>query len=184
MAKVDFPADPPGLFSDPAAYINPNTHPKTGRKRPGRASRTEKEGFSSVLERSQTLEAQEALPVSEETVDRLLEDLRAAGDTLQKRPFPPEILVYKRAVRNFMRYVVDNSYQVEEQLGIPQYLRPNFKGPRGSADAQNRLSRHMIQVVDRRLEELAADLMKGQLSQLEILSRLEEIKGLLVDLIS
>jgi uncharacterized protein YaaR (DUF327 family) len=184
MAKVDFPADSPGLFSDPAAYINPNTRPKTGRKRPGRALRAEKDDFSSVLERSQALETQEALPVSEETVNQLLGELRAAGDTLQKRPFPQEILAYKRAVRNFMRYVVDNSYQVEEQLGIPQYLRPNFKGPRGGADAQKRLSRHMIQVVDQKLEELAANLMKGQLSQLEILSRLEEIKGLLVDLVS
>jgi uncharacterized protein YaaR (DUF327 family) len=182
MAKIDFPADSPGLFSDPAAYINPNTRPKTGRKRPGRTLRTEKNDFSSVLEHSQALETQE--PVSDETVDRLLEDLRAAGDTLQKRPFPPEILAYKRAVRNFMRYVVDNGYRVEEQLGIPQYLRPSFKGQRGGADAQKRLSRHMIQVVDRRLEELAANLMKGQLSQLEILSRLEEIKGLLVDLVS
>jgi uncharacterized protein YaaR (DUF327 family) len=184
MAKIDFPADSQGPFSDPAAYINSKFRPKPERKRPGRASRTEKTDFTSVLERSQELEALEAQPVSEETVNKLLEDVQAAGDTLQKRPFPPEILAYKRAVRNFMRYAVDNSYRVEEQLGIPQYLRPNFKGPRGSADAQKRLSRHMIQVADRKLEELAASLMKGQLSQLEILSRLEEIKGLLVDLVS
>jgi uncharacterized protein YaaR (DUF327 family) len=39
-------------------------------------------------------------------------------------------------------------------------------------------------VVDHRLEELASALIKGQLSQLELLSRLEEIKGLLVDLVS
>jgi uncharacterized protein YaaR (DUF327 family) len=184
MAKIDFPADPQGLYSDPAAYLNPNIRPKTEKKRPGRAAKEGKTDFSSVLEHSQALEVQEALPVSPETIDRLLEDLRIAGDTLQKRPFPPEILSYKRAVRNFIRYVVDNGYRVEEQLGIPQYLRPNYKGQRGGADAQKRLSRHMIQVVDQKLEELAANLMRGQISQLEILSHLEEIKGLLVDLVS
>jgi uncharacterized protein YaaR (DUF327 family) len=193
MAKVDLPADPqivqrqvPGLVPDSSAFIPPNARPKTERRRSGRASGPEKTSFTSILEHSQTagLEVREAPPLSEETTARLLEDVRAAGDTLRERPFPQEILAYKQAVRDFMRYVVDNGYQVEQQFGIPQYLKPNFKGVRGSADSQRRSLHHMIQVADRRLEELAAALMKGQLSQLEILSRLEEIKGLLVDLIS
>jgi uncharacterized protein YaaR (DUF327 family) len=185
MAKVDLPADPQGLFSDPAAYIHPNIRPKTERRRPGRAFGPGKTDFTSVLEHSRAAEPETPVPpLSEETTAKLLEDLRTAGDALRERPFPQEILAYKQAVRNFMRYVVDNSYQVEQQLGIPQYLKPNFKGVRGSSEAQRRSLHPMIRVVDRRLEELAAALMKGQLSQLEILSRLEEIKGLLVDLIS
>jgi uncharacterized protein YaaR (DUF327 family) len=189
MAKVDLPADPQliqnqlGVFSDPAAYIRPKTRQKTERRRLGRASGPEKADFTSVLEQSRTAEP-EVLPLSEEATVRLLEDVRAAGDSLRERPFPQEILAYKQAVRNFMRYVVDNGYRVEQQIGIPKYLRPNFQGVRGSSDSQRKPVYRIIQVVDRRLEELAAALMKGQLSQLEILSRLEEIKGLLVDLIS
>jgi uncharacterized protein YaaR (DUF327 family) len=38
-------------------------------------------------------------------------------------------------------------------------------------------------VVDRKLEEMAARLLSDQLSQLELLGRLEEINGLLVDLL-
>jgi uncharacterized protein YaaR (DUF327 family) len=38
-------------------------------------------------------------------------------------------------------------------------------------------------VVDRKLEEMAARLLSDQLSQLELLARLEEINGLLVDLL-
>ncbi|MDR0450835.1 MAG: YaaR family protein [Treponema sp.] len=41
----------------------------------------------------------------------------------------------------------------------------------------------MVQVVDRKLEEMAARLLSDQLSQLELLARLEEINGLLVDLL-
>jgi uncharacterized protein YaaR (DUF327 family) len=185
VAKVDLPADPQGLFSDPSAYIHSNIRPKTERRRPGRTSGPGKTDFSSVLEQSRTPEPElPAAPFSEETTAKLLEDLRSAGDVLRERPFPQEILAYKQAVKNFMRYVVDNGYQVEQQLGIPQYLKPNFKGVRGSSDAQKRILHPMIRVVNHRLEELAAALMKGQLSQLEILSRLEEIKGLLVDLVS
>jgi uncharacterized protein YaaR (DUF327 family) len=184
MAKVDLPPDPQGLFSDPAAYIHSNARPKIGRRRPGRAAGPGETDFTSVLEHSQALEPEAPPPLSEETTAKLLEGVRTAGDALRGRPFPQEILAYKQAVRNFMRYVVDNGYQVEQQLGIPQYLKPGFKGVRGSSDAQRRSLHPMIRVVDRRLEELAAALMKGQLSQLEILSRLEEIKGLLVDLVS
>ncbi|MDR2021018.1 MAG: YaaR family protein [Treponema sp.] len=186
MAKVDLPADSQGLFSDTASYIHPTIRPKTEKRRPGRASGPGKADFTSILEHSRTpeLETPETPPVSEETTAKLLEEVRNAGNLLGERPFPQEILAYKQAVKNFMRYVVDNSYQVEQQLGIPQYLKPNFRGVRGSSDSQRRVLHPMIRVVDRRLEELAAALMKGQLSQLEILSRLEEIKGLLVDLIS
>ncbi|MDR0669902.1 MAG: YaaR family protein [Treponema sp.] len=187
MANIDFPQDLNGVFLDPLSYAgtNPRSRAEARRrsKRSGNAAETD---FSSVLERSRMdgPEAAEAQPVSEETVNRLLEELRSAGDTLRERPFPQEILAYKKAVRNFMRYVVDNGYQVTEQDGLPKYLKPGFSGTRGSPDSLERTRRYVIQVVDRKLEELAATLLSRQLSQLELLSRLEEIRGLLVDLVS
>jgi uncharacterized protein YaaR (DUF327 family) len=184
VAKVDFPPDPAGSLLDPASYANPHIRPRVeGKRGPGRAAGR---NFSSVLEESQAgeLGPPEELPVSQETLNRLLEDVRSTGDALRERPVPQEILAYKRAVRDFMRYVVDNGYQVERRQGIPEYLKPGFKGSRGSVGSQDRRWHYSIQVVDRRLEELAAMLLKGQLSQIELLSRLEEIRGLLVDLIS
>jgi uncharacterized protein YaaR (DUF327 family) len=187
MAKVDFPPDPSGFFPGPASSsVNPHIRPPVEKKGFGRSSRAGKTGFSSLLEKTGAadLGPPEDLPVSEETLNRLLEEVRGAGDVLRDRPFPQEILAYKKTVRNFMRYVVDNGYRVEEHPGIPKYLKPSFKGRRGSPDSQDRRDYYRIQVVDQRLEELAAMLMKGQLAQLELLSRLEEIRGLLVDLIS
>ncbi|MDR2135641.1 MAG: YaaR family protein [Treponema sp.] len=185
MAKVDFPQDPGGVFFDPLSYAGTNPRPRAEVRRGSKRPVTEPD-FSSVLEQSRAegAEGAETLPVSEETVNRLLDDVRNLGDTLRERPFPPEILAYKKAVRNFMRYVVDNGYRVAEQDGIPKYLKPNFSGTRGSPDSQERTRRHTIQVVDQRLDEMAAALLNGQLSQLELLSRLEEIRGLLVDLVS
>jgi uncharacterized protein YaaR (DUF327 family) len=185
MAKVDFPPDPTGAFLNPATYANPNVSGRAEGKR-GRVVRTKKTDFSSVLEQSQANELGPAaeLPVSEETVNRLLEDVRSAGDTLRDRPFPQEILAYKRAVRDFMRYVVDNGYEVGESLGVHQFEKPSYQGARGTPQSQERVRHVAIQVVDHKLEELASMLLTHQLSQLELLSRLEEISGLLVDLVS
>jgi uncharacterized protein YaaR (DUF327 family) len=130
------------------------------------------------------MEAAEAAPVSRETLNRLLEEVQNSGDILRDRPFPQEILAYKKAVRDFMRYVVDNGYCVEKQESLPKYLKPNFTGVRGSPESLERFSHYIVQVVDQRLDELAATILSRQLSQLELLSRLEEIRGLLVDLVS
>ncbi|MDR0399807.1 MAG: YaaR family protein [Treponema sp.] len=189
MAKIDFPPDSPDFFaaaSANAASANAARKPPLKGRRSKRASRTGEASFSSALEQAAGagIEAQAALPVSAETVNRLMEDVRAAGDVLRERPFPQEILGYKQAVRNFIHYVVENGYQVEDDQGIPNYLRPGFTGSRGSPNSQARKLYHSVQVVDHRLEELAAVLMRGQISQLELLSRLEEIKGLLINLMS
>jgi uncharacterized protein YaaR (DUF327 family) len=185
MDKVDFPQDPGGIFLNPLSYTATNPRSRTEARRGSKRSADVTEpDFSSVLEQSRGPEPAETLPVSQETVNRLLEEARNTGDVLRERPFPQEILAYKKAVRNFMRYVVDNGYRVAEQDGIPKYLKPNFSGVRGSPDSLERTRRYVVQVVDQRLDELAAALLGGQLSQLELLSRLEEIRGLLVDLIS
>jgi uncharacterized protein YaaR (DUF327 family) len=191
MAKVDFPQDPGGAFLDPLSYTNVNPRSRAEARRGAGSKRSAGSGapapdFSSVLEQSRPggLEPAEALPASEETLNRLLEEVSNTGDILRERPFPQEILSYKRAVRDFMRYVVDNGYQVAKQDGIPKYLKPNFSGVRGSPDSLERTQRYTVQVVDRRLDELASALLNRQLSQLELLSRLEEIRGLLVDLVS
>ena len=117
------------------------------------------------------------LPVSEETVNLLMDDVRSAGDNLQSRPFPDEILRYKQAVRNFINYIVQNNYSKETEAGIPNMMKPSFTGRR---DDRNKYVK--IQVIDKKLEDLAAMLLSSQSRQLNLVSRLEEIRGLLVDL--
>jgi uncharacterized protein YaaR (DUF327 family) len=123
------------------------------------------------------------LPVSEETLNYLADGVRSAGDTLRDRPFPDEIIRYKKAVRDFMHYVVENGYSVGHETGIPKFLKPGYRGPRGTPEAMPQLRYTKVQVIDKKLEDLAAALLSGQTRQLEIAARLEEIKGLLVDLL-
>ena len=104
---------------------------------------------------------------SEEALTELMDAVHSAGSDLIDRPFHDEILNYKAAVRNFINYVVENSFDVEK-------IQTKRKG---------KIKIHVqIQVIDRKLEELAAAILSGQASQLEKVSKIDEIKGLLIDL--
>jgi uncharacterized protein YaaR (DUF327 family) len=128
--------------------------------------------FSRLLAQQEVQEAEEALapaayPPSEETLQELLEDVHGAADALRLRPLAEEIRRYKQAVRHFLRYVVANNYAVKTE----NYLFNHEKR-----------RKVQIEVADQKLEQLAAGILSGQLSQIDMLARLDEITGLLVDL--
>ena len=181
MAKVD--ADIQSLFMNPNAY----THVKDDKKKTKGIKSPEKTGFSRILSGIQKKTNDELgpllnLPVSEETVNILMDEVRSAGDALRDRPFPQEIIFYKQAVRNFINFVVKNCYTVDHETGIPKFLKPGYKGPRGTPESMKQVTYTKINVIDKKLEDLAAMLLSSQMQQMEIASRLEEIKGLLIDL--
>ena len=181
MAKVD--ADVTPLYMNPAAY----THVKDDKKTKG-IKRSGKTEFSRIFDEIRGKTAGELgplanLPVSEETLNYLMDEVRSAGDDLRKRPLPEEIIRYKQAVRNFMHYVVENCYNLDHETGIPKKFRGGYSGPRDTPEALNRITYTKIQVIDKKLEDMAAMLLSSQMPQLEIAARLEEIKGLLIDLL-
>jgi len=183
LAKVD--TDVQSFYMNPSAY----THVKDDGKKT-KVSRTlpgGKTGFSRIFDQMQSKTAGDIgplqeLPVSEETVNLLIDEVRSTGDTLRERPFPDEILRYKQAVRNFIHYIVENAYGKSTEAGLPGFLKPGFKGQRGTLESRKQIAYTKIQVIDTKLEELAKRLLTSQMRQMEIVSRLEEIKGLLIDL--
>jgi uncharacterized protein YaaR (DUF327 family) len=183
MAKISDLISP--LFN-PALYNKPGAD--AARAKEKKSVRENRETrFSTILEKAAEELPAEAelpeLPDSPEAVTILQDAVHSAGDELARRPFPEEIQRYKRAVRNFLRYVVDKGYTTERQIGIPQYLRPNYRGPHGRPEARERKTYTLIQVVDEKLEQLAAGILTGQTTQMELLARLEEISGILIDLL-
>jgi hypothetical protein len=175
MAKVDFPdgSNPlgPNPFYTPAAYAGVKKDDKKIRERNKTAP------FSKLLETASVEEEREAEAAeaahgagpSEEALQAILDDIHQIGEELQAKPFPDNIKRYKAAVRSFLHYVVENGYTAEERVSGTNILK--------------RKKFTLIQVVDQKLEQLAAGILAGQRSRLEILARVEEINGLLVDLI-
>jgi uncharacterized protein YaaR (DUF327 family) len=175
MANID-PSGLGSLFTNPLAYLNARSEKTRAREK----ERVRGPLFQNLLETQETEEGLEALrdlPVSEETVQALLGEVRSTGDDLKNHPHPDEIVRYKKAVRNFMNYVVENGYELAEIEGIKKKVK------RGPETEWKQTIFRQIRVVDEKLEKLAAEILAGQTVQLGIIGRLEEINGLLVDMI-
>jgi uncharacterized protein YaaR (DUF327 family) len=174
MAQVVFPDGSAPLFN-PAAYGEASAAEARRSKtsaagaagKSGKSRETRKKGFASFFEKAVLGDVRE-LPQSEDSLHELLDEVHGAGDALSKRPFPPEIRAYKEAVRNFVHYVVENSFDTEEQIS--------------GANVLKRKKFTLVAVIDAKLEEMAAAILRGQAGQLEMLARLDEINGLLIDL--
>jgi len=171
MASIAFPDGSAPLFN-PGAYESAAAEARKAAG--GKGGKTQsKKSFALFFEKAAHNEAAPGnireLPLSEDSLHELLDEVHSAGDALSKRPFPPEIKAYREAVRNFIHYVVENSYDTEEQTsGTAVLKRKKFT---------------LVRVIDSKLEGMASAILRGQINQLEILERLDEIKGLLVDLI-
>lgn len=170
-------------FVNPAVFENLKAETKKTKEKaaPGQAKKIR---FSDILNSSaREVEAPREYPVSEQALAELLDEVHGAGDDLKQRPFPEEIVQYKNAVRNFLHFVTKNGYALEEQTGIKRYLNPSFTGSRKTPEAREAKRYTLIKVVDEKLEALALGLLRDQISQIELLSRIDEINGLLVDLL-
>ena len=140
---------------------------KKGRK----ASDTAKTGFLGFLGTAEKEAVATSVPAekSDAALEALLDEVYSTGQDLVRNPNPENILTYKRAVGRFVRQVVDGSVEVTESEGR---LRKDMKKPKYA----------LLHIVDEKLEKLGAYVLQNQQEKLEILRRVDELHGLLVDL--
>ncbi|MGQ9631959.1 MAG: YaaR family protein [bacterium] len=115
----------------------------------------------------------ETLQVSKDTVvreelDRILAEIDKQGAIFIENPVAAELLRYKDLVRQFMREVVENMYDVRETVSGRYSIRQKIYV--------------IVNTVDRKLEDLTEALLERQAEALDLMSRIDEIRGLLLDL--
>jgi len=183
MAKVE--GSDPAILMNPHLYSNVKEDKKLKSVSVRKSDKTDFSTFFNSLlgKTAEDIGPVHDLPVSDESVNMLMDDVRDTGDRLLSRPLPEEIIRYKQAVRNFINYIVQNNFSIGRDEGIMNKYKPGFKGNRSSPSAEKRQVNTTIEVIDKKLEDLAAMLLANQANQLELVSRLEEIKGLLIDLL-
>jgi uncharacterized protein YaaR (DUF327 family) len=149
----------------------------SGRSRRKKSKSTKKlktQSFDSVVEET----AQEQSPYFDlddhsehrENLEELLDEVHEVGEILVESQSLENIKRYRRAVRSFLDYIVSNMLAVEEQISGNNILR------------RKRFTQ--VKIIDGRLERLVADVLQNQGKQLDLLERIDEIHGLLVDLIT
>lgn len=172
MDRVDFTAGNSWLKNEK----NKKTDKKSGWKKVGLfgassgVSETNGEGSDFSLFFSSAM-------VSENiSFENLLDDIHQAGEKLIEKPFFTNIKEYRQKVRKFLSYVVKNTYDIGTELQTKKYVK-------NGVPVVDEKKWTTVKVIDEKLEELAAAIFKGQNSQLIILRKVEEIEGILVDLL-
>ncbi len=103
-------------------------------------------------------------------LEGLLDQVHEIGEKVKENPTIANIQEYKKAVRGFLAYVVKHALALEQrESGANILKRKRFT---------------LISIIDQRLERFAAEILAGQREQLEVLRRIDEINGLLIDLLS
>lgn len=100
----------------------------------------------------------------------LLEDITKEGKKIAKHMDVRDMKYYRSLIREFMNEIVTRSHK---------FTRENFLDRRGRHRVYG-----MIKLVDENLDLLAAELMKDEKDHLLILSKIDEIRGLLLDILT
>ncbi len=105
-----------------------------------------------------------------EKAEDLLDDVYQLGESLKQDGTLGTLHKYRDAVRKFYKFVVTHSLeaaQVEGRLNPKTMSRKQYT---------------LISVIDEKLEKLGAAVIRSQKEQLELLKKIDEIYGILIDL--
>lgn len=106
---------------------------------------------------------------TQEKIERLLTDISKQAEVLEKRMDIGELKVYKQLISEFLHETVNNSHM---------FFKESMLDRRG---------RHrvwaMVKRVNDELEKLTQEVLKEEKDNIRILSCMEDIRGLLLDII-
>lgn len=101
-------------------------------------------------------------------VDAMLLDITAQGNRIAEHMDIRDMKRYRELIREFMNEVVYRSHK---------FSRENFLDRKGRHRVYG-----LIKLIDENLDELAQELVKDEKDHISILSRIGEIRGLLLDI--
>ena len=98
----------------------------------------------------------------------MMEEITMQGDKIKKKMDIRDMKHYRSLVKDFMNEIVNRSHE---------FSRENFLDRRGRHRVYG-----IIRRVDEALDELAQELVKEEKEALSILGKIDEIRGLLLDI--
>ena len=98
----------------------------------------------------------------------LMEEITMQGDKLSKHRDIRDMKRYRGLVKDFLNEIINRSHS---------FSRENFLDRRGRHRVYG-----IVRLVDEKLDELAQELVKDEKDNLNILSKIGEIRGLLLDI--
>ena len=105
-----------------------------------------------------------------ERLNSLMDGITAQGNRLAEHMDIKDMRHYRSLVSDFMHEVVTHSHQFTRENFLDRHGRHRVYG--------------IVRLVDRKLDELAQNLLSSERDHISILDRIDEIKGLLLDIIA
>lgn len=100
----------------------------------------------------------------------MMEEITMQGDKIAKKRDIKDMKRYRGLIKDFMNEIISRSHA---------FSRENFLDKKGRHRVYG-----IIRLVDENLDELAKELMKDEQDHLAILSKIGEIRGLLLDILT
>ena len=132
--------------------------------------------FSSFVENQETSDSDSVEStvifqdgVLDGSLEEMLDSIHSIGEKIRDNASYETISQYRNAVRAFIKHVVATALGVDETRSSPNILR------------QKKFT--LVKVIDQKLERLASGVLMNQHDVLDILAKIDEINGLLINLI-
>ena len=100
----------------------------------------------------------------QEKLNSMMEEITVQGDKISKHMDIKDMKKYRELVKGFLNEVVSRSHE---------FSRENFLDRRG---------RHRVYGIVRLVDDLAGELVKDEKDHLAIISKIDDIRGLLLDI--
>ena len=104
----------------------------------------------------------------QEKLNSMMEQITVQGDKISKHMDIKDMKKYRELVKGFLNEVVSRSHE---------FSRENFLDRRGRHRVYG-----IVSLVDKNLDDLAGELVKDEKDHLAIISKIDDIRGLLLDI--
>ena len=105
-----------------------------------------------------------------ERLNLMLEDIVQQGKKIAKRTDISEMRQYRQLIKEFLNEVVNLSHQLSREKMRQRRGRHRVYG--------------IVKLIDKNLDELAEELIKDEKDNIAILNKIDEIRGLLLDILT
>ena len=104
----------------------------------------------------------------EQRLEKLVQDITNQGETLSKRVDVRELKIYKKLIAEFLETALGNSRKFSKKSLLDRRGRHKVYA--------------IVQSINDELDRLTQDVLNGEKDNINLLRRLEDIRGLILDL--
>lgn len=104
----------------------------------------------------------------QERLTLMLEDITQQGERIKKRMDIRDVKRYRMMIQEFMNEVVSRSHEFSRENSLDRRGRHRVYG--------------IVKLVNQAIDELAQELIEEEVDSLMILARIDEIRGMLLDI--